>query len=53
MKRRCYVNKNDEFWQLYRALIMGGSGSEKNKCIVKFNKYQLDADKTYLYAKDP
>ena len=32
---------------------MGGSGSEKNKCIVKFNKYQLDADKTYLYAKDP
>ena len=38
----------------YRILIIGGSGSAKNNVLLKLIKYQPpDANKMYLYIKDP
>ena len=36
----------------YRILIIGGSGSGKNKYITKFNGKPPDIHKIYLYIKD-
>ena len=37
----------------YRILVVGGWGSEENKCIIKLNRNQPDIDRINLYAKDP
>ena len=39
--------------QLYRILIIGGSGSGKTNALLNLINYQPDIDKIYLYAKDP
>ena len=51
-------NKHNKNWPYipdhpYRILIIGGSGSGKNKFIIKFMKNQPDIDEKYLYVKDP
>ena len=39
---------------LYKILIIGGSGSEKNNVLLNLTKHQQsDIDKIYLYFKDP
>ena len=57
-----YVNENktkpNEKWRyisyhLYRTLIIGGSGSRKNKTLWNLINNQSDIDKIYLYAEDP
>ena len=37
----------------YRILIIGGSGSREINSLFNLISQQLDADKTYSYAKDP
>ena len=37
----------------YRILIVGGSGSGKTNALLNLINNQPDADKIYLYAKDP
>ena len=37
----------------YQILIIGGSGSEKTNVLLNVINNQPDADKIYLYAKDP
>ena len=37
----------------YRILIIGGSGSRKTNSLFNLISQQPDADKIYLYAKDP
>ena len=37
---------------LYRVLIIGGSGSGKTNALLNLTKEQDDIDKIYLYAKD-
>ena len=36
----------------YRILVIGGSGSAKNKCIIYLIHNQPNIDKVYLYTKD-
>ena len=38
---------------LYRILIIGGSGTGKTNALLNLIKNQQDIDKIYLYAKDP
>ena len=37
----------------YRILLIGGSRSGKTNLLLNLIEYQDDADKIYLYAKDP
>ena len=48
------LNKLYISYQLYRILIIGGSGSGKTNVLLNLIKHQRpDIDKIYLYVKDP